>query len=248
MLLFSTVLDVKKDLDKSAFRKLVVEWNQNSPHEENIIPDLKWKGEKSFRSGSEDLWLAAEELDREEIIAVRYEKREADGIIWDTDYVMNFKERKLAIRLERSYTEDANLGNYYFATPYFITQLIKSDMLPMDDDLPISNRPIPVNDDNIGILASVIKEEKRYKYPVIFVSRTKAGNTLVDVDLLASRLKGAAHVLVQESPELNGKIREACEDKNEYNGTIGVYFPNPAIRKARYFTRAEDGAPFEAVI
>ncbi|MBO4689037.1 MAG: hypothetical protein J5636_11070 [Clostridiales bacterium] len=248
MLLFSTVLDVKRELDRNAFRALVVEWNQKSRHEENIIPGLAWKDEKSLKCGSDDLWLAAEELDREEIIAVRYEKRKADGIIWDTDYVMNFKERKLAVRLERSYTEDANLGDYYFATPYFISQLIKNDMLPMDDDLPILNRPIIVNDDNIGILARVIKEEKRYKYPVIFVSRTPGGNTIVDVDLLASRLKGAAHVLVQETPALNGKIREACEDRNEYNGTIGVYFPNPAIKKARYFTHAEDGAPFDQAL
>ena len=248
MLLFSTVLDVKKELDASAFRKLVVEWNQKSPHEENVIPGLSWNGEKSLKCGNENLWLAAEEDEEKGIIAVRYEKREEDGIIWDTDYVMNFRTGKLAIRLERSYTEDANLNDYYFATPYFITQLIRNDYLPPDEDLPISNRPIYINDDNIDVLAAVVKEEKHYKYPVIFVSRTPCGNTIVDVERLASRLKGAAHVLVQEDRASNDKIREACQSKNEFNGTIGLYFPNPAIKKGRYFSNNEGAYPDETVL
>ena len=257
MLLFSTVLDVKKDLDRSAFRAAVVEWNErflkfeedgDDRYKKNHIPGFKWDKEKSVRCGSENLWIAAEEYEEKNIIAVRYEKKTADGIIWDTDYVMNFEEQKLAIRLERSYTEDANLTDYQFSPPFFITILIEHDMFPMDGDLPISNQPVFINDGNVGLLAGVVKGESQYRLPVVFVSKNVNGNDPVDVRRMASRLKGLAHVLVQEDRGSNEKIRAACEGNNEYNGTIGVYFPNRAIAKKRYFSSNPTEKDADAVL
>ena len=37
MLLFSTILKIDKSLTKEAFLNLVIEWNQGSPHENNVI-------------------------------------------------------------------------------------------------------------------------------------------------------------------------------------------------------------------
>ena len=41
MLLFSTVLDINDTLTKDAFIQLVIDWNQGSPHEENIIRGIE---------------------------------------------------------------------------------------------------------------------------------------------------------------------------------------------------------------
>lgn len=48
MLLFSTILDINESLTKEKFIELVIEWNQGSPHEQNIIKDLVWNGEKIY--------------------------------------------------------------------------------------------------------------------------------------------------------------------------------------------------------
>ena len=37
MLLFSTMLNINETLTKDVFIKLILEWNQGSPHENNII-------------------------------------------------------------------------------------------------------------------------------------------------------------------------------------------------------------------
>ena len=42
MLLFSTILNIDKSLTKDDFLNLVIEWNQKSPHYDNVIPDLIW--------------------------------------------------------------------------------------------------------------------------------------------------------------------------------------------------------------
>ena len=41
MLLFSTLLEINKTMTKDSFIQLVLEWNQGSPHEENIIRKLQ---------------------------------------------------------------------------------------------------------------------------------------------------------------------------------------------------------------
>lgn len=132
MLLFSTLLDINKTMTKDAFIQLVIEWNQESPHENNIIPDMLWNGKRNIRFGADGLWLDIEEYRNENIIAVRYEKKEGDGAIWDTDYVMNFNSMKMAVRLDRSYTSDALNTDPKFSTSHFITLLIERGYIKKD--------------------------------------------------------------------------------------------------------------------
>ena len=250
MLLFSTILDIDESLTRDKFIELVIEWNQKSPHEENVIPNLSWSGERNVRFGTDSLWLDIEEYGNGDIIAVRYEKVEPDGIIWDSDYVVNFKEMRLAIQLDRSYREDALAVRADFSTPHFITMLIANGYLKKDGGLAIQRVPLLLTENDISLLADVIEGKSRYRLPVVYVSKTMAGKDPVNVSWLASRLKGAAHVLVEESRDLDDKIRFACADKNEYDGGIGIYYPNPAVPPRRFFRpeAEEDAALLNQVV
>lgn len=241
MLLFSAMLQINRNLTKDKFIKLVIEWNQGSPYENNIIRGIDWHGERNVRYGNENLWLDIEEYQNQNIIAVRYEKREADGVIWDTDYVMNFNTFRMVVRLDRSYTAEALSDDGKFSTPHFITLLIERGYLEDDDDLPVLRTPDTITKDRLEQLARIINGEKRYRLPVVYVSRTYNNEDPVNVKLLASRLKGAAHVLVQEDRETNYELKHLCDKKNEYYGAIGVYFPNPAISNKRYLYRSAVG-------
>ncbi len=125
MLLFSTILSVTDKLTPDNFIDLVLDWNKSSNHPENIIPDIKWNGERNILYGSDDLWIEIMEYPEEDILAVRYEKISSDGRIWDSDYVVNFKEKKICIRLERSYSDDAFITDASFSTPHIVTMLIE---------------------------------------------------------------------------------------------------------------------------
>ena len=216
MLLFSTLLEINDTMTKDAFIQLVLEWNQGSPHEENIIQGIEWNGERNVRYGTDTLWLAIEEYRNENIIAIRYEKTEADGVVWDTDYVMNFNDMKMSIQLDRSYLEEALVIDPTFSTPHFITLLIAHGYLKDDGNLAILRTPCFITKDNIPLLANIINGNARYRLPVVYVSKTYSNSDPVDIRKLAGRLKGVAHVLVQESTWLNGRIRRECDSKNEY--------------------------------
>lgn len=241
MLLFSTILEINDTMSKDDFIRLAIEWNQGSPHENNRIPNMIWNGERNIKFGTDTLSMTIEEYRNRNIIAIRYEKTETDGVVWCTDYVMNFTEKRLSIRLDRSFLESALSVDPKFSTPHFISCLIEHDYLKSDGDLPVSNRPILIDASNVDILSGVINGDRRYQLPVVYISKTYYDEDPVDTRAIAGRLKGVAHVLVQKERWSNGMIRRLCDSKNEYLGAIGVYFPNQAAGHRTYLYRAYDG-------
>ena len=215
MLLFSTILDINKSMTKDAFIQLVIEWNQSSSYENNIISDMVWNGERNIRYGSDGLWLDIEEYRNQNIIAVRFEKKEEDGSVWDTDYVMNFNSMKMAVRLDRSYTEDALDADPKFSTPHFITLLINHRYLKKDGNLPVLREPTFIDEDNLELITDVINGKTHYRLPIVYITRTFYDEDPVNVKELAGRLKGIAHILVQKSNTTNLRIKEAADGKNE---------------------------------
>ncbi|EUB14947.1 hypothetical protein HMPREF1508_1660, partial [Shuttleworthella sp. MSX8B] len=241
MLLFSTILDINASMKKDDFIRLVIEWNQGSPYTSNIIPGIDWHGERNIRYGNDKLWLAIEEYRNQNVIAVRYEKQEEDGSIWDTDYVMNFSAMKMAVRLDRSYTQEALFTDPKFSTPHFITLLIERRYLKDDGNLPVSRDPEFIDEDNLELVSDIINGRRKYKLLVVYISSTYYDEDPVNVKVLAGRLKGVAHVLVQKSNVTNLRLKDMCDSKNEYYGAIGIYYPNQAIGHRRYLYRSSIG-------
>ena len=241
MLLFSTILDIKETMTKDDFIRLVIEWNQGSPHANNIIPGIQWNGERNIRYGEDGLWLDIEEYRNQNIIAVRYEKKEDDGAIWDTDYVMNFNLMKMSVRLDRSYTAEALDADPKFSTPHFITLLIERGYLQDDHQLSVQRSATVINAENVGLLIDVINRKTKFNLPVVYVSKTYNDEDPVNVSYLASRLKGVAHVMVEEGNWLNHTIKEQCSGNNEYYGAIGIYYPSRGSSHRRYLYRSAVG-------
>ena len=241
MLLFSTILDINETMTKEAFIRLVIEWNQSSPHANNIISEIQWNGERNIRYGEEGLWLAIEEYRNQNIIAVRYEKKEDDGAIWDTDYVMNFNTMQMSVRLDRSYSEDALDADPKFSTPYFISLLIERGYLKDDHQLQVQKTATVINAENVNLLIDVINRKSNYHLPVVYVSKTINDEDPVNVAFLASRLKGVAHVMLEEGKWLNYTIKNQCDGNNEYYGAIGIYYPSQGNGHRRYLYRSAVG-------
>lgn len=234
MLLFSTILKIDKLLTKDSFLNLVIEWNQGSPHKDNVISDLNWNGSYNQKFGDDTISLEFKEYRNEEIVAVRYVKKLDDGIIWKTDYIMNFKDYKMSIMLDRSFTEDAIGVDPSFTTPLFIRLLIEKGYVVNDNDLPILMDPHLIGCENLSVLTTVINGTKFYDLPVVYVSKTFSNNIPIDVDKLAYALKGVAHIFVQEDLETNTFIREQCNSTNEYNGAIGIYYQSDLLKHKRF--------------
>ena len=229
MLLFSTILKINKSLTKDDFLNLVIEWNQGSPHENNVIPNLNWDGFYNQKFGDDTISLEFKEYRNEEIVAVRYVKKLDDGIIWKTDYIMNFKDYKMSIMLDRSFTEDAIGVDPLFSTPYFIRILIEKGYVLTDGGLPVIMKPHSISKKNCSLLLDVVNNVQAYNLPIIYVSKTLSNSNPIDVNKLAYDLKGVAHVLVQENVDSKEIFCEFHKTAIEVNGAIGLYFQSDRV-------------------
>ena len=241
MILFLTTLDIGEFVTQEDFIKLVLEWNAGSRYEENIVKGIEWCGERTVRYGDSKLWLEFVEYAEREILAVRHEKITADGVVWDSDFVMNFGTHRLTIQLDRTYSEEALVMGAYFSTPHFITLLIEKGFLAKDRDLPVLRTPIAVTDVDLEMCKRAFTEDNGYRLPVVFVSRTAEDKFPLSITWLASSLKGAAHVLVEESAESCAEIRKLFKMGNEPFGAVRIYYPLGTVRHKKFRFRSATG-------
>ena len=224
MILFSTILNITDSLTKDAFVDLVLEWNRTSKYIENVVPNVDLNGSYSGKFGDEKLSLEFVDDPDRNLMAVRHEKVTADAVVWDTDYVVNFDEKKISIRLDRTYSEDALVMNGAFSTPHFITLLIEGGYLADDQDLPVLRTPMP-------FAGGIETLDGKYRLPVVYVTKTADGQDAIDTSWLASKLKGAAHVLIET---------EKAADRDEF-GSVTIFYPSEILPKKRIVYRSANG-------
>lgn len=241
MLLFSTILEIKDSVTPENFIRLVLKWNETGSHIENRVPGIDWHGEHTARYGTDNLWLEFVELPEKGIIAVRHEKITQDGVAWDSDFVINFTEKCIVVRLDRTYNEDALIMDAAFSTPHFITLLIEAGFLKDDLDLPVLRTPVSVTDDDTDLYQGIFKDNKPYRLPIVFVSKSSENADPLSTAWLASRLKGAAHVLVEESRERCRGIRDRLIKSDDLYGAVRIRYPSETTGKKNFYYRSATG-------
>ena len=241
MLLFSTVLNVVDSFSAEEFIRVVLEWNEGSMYTANRVSGIDWHGERCAKYGDKRLWLEFVEYPEKNVLAVRHEKITDDGVVWDSDFVADFSERKLAIQLDRTYSEEALVMNAAFSTPHFISMLIERGYVKDDNGLPVTRTPIVVTDADFALCEAVFSNIGAYRLPIVFVSKTVQDEDPLSIPWLASRLKGAAHVLVEQSTESCKEIRSILGRAEEPFGAVRVFFPSESVPSKKYTYHSAGG-------
>ena len=165
---------------------------------------------------------------------MRYESTADDGSLWDVDFVMSFSEMRLAVQVYRKNKDNSDPYVFEFFSPHFITLLIKNRYIKKDGELPVLYEPIYISENKLPLLAAIINGEKRFKLPVVYISKTLANRDPFSASWLSRRLKGVAHVLVEEDRELDYPLSALCGRKNEFNGNVGIYYFEPEAEHKRF--------------
>lgn len=233
MLLFSTKLPISQALTNDEFVKLVIEWNQGSPYDK--MESICWDGySKNIKFKEGKKFLAIEELRAHNTVATRFRKEDENGVIWTSDFILNNNEKRLVIRLDRETTEDTTFFVPKFNAPHLVKMLIKGNYLDNDKGLEISNKAIVINKENYELIESIIKKTERYMLPIVYVTKTWAGNYPLNINKLSERLQGVAHVLKESDPVISKFLKESCDGKNVHHGGIGIYYPSKSAACKRF--------------
>ncbi len=240
MLLFSTILKLQETVTPDDLIRLVLEWNDTAKYEENIVSGINWQGEHNVRYGDDKLSLEFMEYPEAGILAVRHEKIKDEGVVWDSAFIADFVRHQISIRLDRTYSEDALVMDAEFSTPHFITLLITHGFLKDDQGIDILNRPVPVNSQNVDLVRKAMEQPESFDLPNVIVTKAADDSDPLNVKILASRLKGAAHVLVEECHGLCTDILGIPEGY-ENNGAVRIYYPADSVRRKIFHYRSMTG-------
>lgn len=240
MQIYSATFPVSKSLTPEVLINLVIEWNQGSPH--NKINDLVWDGKnKNIKFEEENLFLAIEEIRTYNTVAIRFHQLDKNNIIWNTDIVVNFNTHIFSIKLDRETTVDTISFIPEFKPPIIVNMLLDRGYVGNDGDMQISDQPISITKDNYKIIENVICKKTSYSMPVVYVTKSW-GQYPFRVQELSYRLRGVAHVLMEEDTEVSKILRDTCNGENSHHGSVGIYYPsssatNKIISTGKYADR-----------
>src|SRR5690606_26011686 len=72
------------------------------------------------------------------------------------------------------------------------------------------------------------------RLPLVYVSVRRSRQPFVDVDDLARRLAGMAHVIVEPSRQFSFALARNTRHTNAYDGAVGIYWPSGMARQSRF--------------
>ncbi len=224
MQIYSTTFPVTDKLTVDNFIELVIKWNQSSPH--NKMKNLNWDGKNhniKFEDGN--LSLSIEEVYTHNIVAIRFHQLDANNVIWTTDMVVDFNKRIFSIKLDRETTMDTTGFVPQFKAPVIVNMMLESGYVGKDLDFCIDEKTIAIDATNYGVIEDIICRRIIYKMPIVYVTKSW-GKYPCNVRELAYKLRGVAHVLIEEDVGVSKILKESCEGKNSHHGSIGIYYPN----------------------
>lgn len=216
---------------------LARKWLVGSPHTKLKIADTESNlddGEVSFEAGSERVTFARAQAGEVDIGGLRYVRTESD-FEWTTSIVT--RKTPLEHLLSMQVACEALSTAVRLPPPkkpYFIGQALEVLKGGADGEIPVTDHPFRLEEDEIDVAAALMAGTGRNRLPIVYVSAGFRGNYLVDPDDLARYLAGMAHVVVEPSRGFSFRLRGAAQSRNVYGGTVGIYWPESSARKS-YF-------------
>lgn len=222
MITYTTKFPINDLLTKEEFIKTVIKWNQGSQHDK--IDGVEWDGESHNLKWEQDkISLEFQEVDTDEIIASRLKKEDEHGI-WTTDFVLNVEKRYLSVSVAMVTTEFTTDFAPTFYPPYFVKLIVYSGYSGYDSTLHVSQKAHLASDCK-GLLQKVCCKEIKVSLPIVYITRLKENMSELNVDDLAFRLQGVAHV-IYEPDGYDQKLSLDIDDETEYENKAIIFYPS----------------------
>ncbi|MFY2856572.1 hypothetical protein ACOTJG_21605 [Achromobacter xylosoxidans] len=242
---FSTEFPIDSKNTVEEVMRLACEWIAGSPHtktQRSDLLDLPKEGERIVTIGDEQVSLARAGGRDFEIGGLHYVRTE-EGLQWTTA-IVTFKTHEKQTLSIRTVCEALSTAARLPPPkkPYFIRQALNQLGGGTDGEIPVTDCPFRLGEDEAQVAADLILGTANNSLPIVYISTGFRGGHLIDPDELAKSVSGTAHVVVEPSRTFSIKVKGLTGARNVFGGTVGVYWPNSQSRKA-YFLDDETPDP-----
>lgn len=222
MITYTTKFPINDSLTKEEFIKTVIKWNQGSAFDK--IDNVEWDGEShDLRWEQNKISLEFQEVATDKIIASRLKKEDEYGI-WTTDFVLNTEKKYLSVSVGLVTTEFTTDFAPTYYPPYFVKLIVYYGYSGEDFTLHVSQKAHKASDCE-ELLQKVCRKEMRMSLPIVYITRLEESESEINVDDLAFRLQGVAHV-IYEPDDYERKISLNINDGNEYESKALIFYPS----------------------
>lgn len=163
---------------------------------------------------------------------IRYHLDDDEGRTWITEAIWWCAENQPIVSIRVICASDIPI--LHLPTPrkpYLIKLLLRDGWGGNDGDLPVHDSISAMDRDQADHFAAIFSGRKRITLPVVYISRLRDGRCLLREEILAERLGGIAHVLVEENHHFGKAIAPKVNFTNPYLGAIAVYWPEGLGRR-----------------
>lgn len=235
---FVTEFPVNKTCDISDFIREIKKWILGSPHTNFVdadFIDLNLKTDNFNREKlNEKIIYIRGEQENSDSASLNYIKKEANNFEWlsNITYYKDNHEAWISCRIScESLRPSKKVPEA--KKPYFIKTFLENLGGGCDANLFVSNNPIFLNNDDVFFVSEYINGSRQFRLPIVYVSSDfYMSESCIDVNKVARKLSGMAHVLVEPDRSFSISLRKETNGQNVYGGTIGIYWPDGGGRRS----------------
>ncbi len=212
MLILSTIMPVNDNINKESFLDCFASWSGIS-----VSNNTDTYKECLTSSGCKKVKTVC--FDEMGIFAAHCSEDTPSGR-WETEFILNTVKGQLFVNMSRSVTrETLNMKPHYYL-PTLPAKLIKDGYGGKVCGFPVCDRSVDVSIDDAGRLSDLVNGHCENIFPVVYLSSA----SILNADLLASKLAGAAIVLTDSNDIL-------ASDMEEFAGSpVHLIIPGQSIK------------------
>ena len=218
---------VRKELTINNFLEKSLAWVRGMKQIPEAFKTMKFE-QTEMKEVRDGINLVEYAIDNEQKLAAFCLKLEDDnGELWRTDLVLQEGNLQgiMQIRLAREQKRATAEKNADFRLPWVLRQILNERYGGEDNGLLVDNRPFYLDTENLELAEQFILSPNCFIMPIVYVSKPFYSDSYyLDVKQLAVDLAGIAHVVVESDSSISSKLREMTEEKNPYNGAVGIYY------------------------
>lgn len=247
MLSFATEFPVEATRTSTDFLSAIRKWLLGSPHTLFEVPDLSeidTKHEFSARKSNELIEVLRYEATGSDMAAIRYTRWDR-GLEWVSTIVFSRAPTANWIGIRTSCESQHPATRLPNAKkPVFVQTFLTRLGGGLDGEIKVQALPLRLTNSDVPLAARCISDKSGCRLPIVYVSAKFQGGHIVNVDSLAEKLAGMAHVLVEPNRPFSIRLMTEVESQNVYGGAIGVYWPEGGGRRS-FFLHQESESPVE---
>ena len=178
-----------------------------------------------------------------QLSALRHENLDDSSVRWVTEVACSKTENDFWVSVQLSVDSELPVEKIdYGKRPHILKTIMSEIGGGLDGPLPVSDRPIYLEDNQVDLAADIITANANYVMPIVYVSVDSHNKPFINPIKLSQWLSGMAHVVVEPTRSFSFQLMPLVYGENSYGGAVAIYWPD-GIGKWLFMAKNEYAEP-----